>query len=268
VTTDDGYGDLERMLGDLTVPEDLAQRHLARMEAARGTSWLVADPDVVVPIASAKRRRALRATVGGIVLGGVLVSGAGVAAASTSRPGDALYGVKTTRERIQLAMTRPGDSRARLEVRLARTRLAEAAELFRDDQFVDAIKAIARADAALASAAAQGGDEIDALVAAELDHRVAVLSALITGGLPDTAADAAHEALERVLDRELPARPEPAKGPHATTPPAHGTPTPVPSANPAGKPATHPTGRPTETPGRGDDHPTGRPSTVPSRGPR
>ncbi|HEU0132734.1 MAG TPA: DUF5667 domain-containing protein, partial [Mycobacteriales bacterium] len=189
------YDDAVAALRSLAVPEDVAQRHLARLAA-------VAPAPAVVPLAPRRaRRHALRLGAGGVVIGATLLSGAGVAAASTSRPGDTLYGLKTAREHLQLAMTRHGDSRARLELRLARTRLAEAADLFRDGEADRAIATLARADAALASARAQGGDEVDAGVAAELDHRVDVLGGLLAGGLPATASDAAREALTRAIDR-------------------------------------------------------------------
>ena len=258
--TTDRYSDLERALESLTVPEDLARRHLARLEGAR-----VSDlPANVVPLAR-PRRTALRATAAGVVVGAVLASGAGVAAASTARPGDALYGVKTAREQMQLALTRKGESRARLELRLARTRLAEAAELLRSGEVSRAIATLARADAALASASAQGGDEVDAQVAGELDRRVLVLGGLLDGGLPESAADAAREAVSRALDRGAAPR-----GPqeHPAGQGNGGKPAPVPSATPDAPPddpgPPGDPGPPFDNPGRGD-HPTGRPTAIPSR---
>lgn len=257
MTGPDGYADLERALGALSVPEDLAQRHLARLAAAR-------EPNVV-PLRR-PRRTALRATAAGTVLGAMLLSGAGVAAASTALPGDSLYGLKNARERVQLSMTRAGESRARLELRLARTRLAEAAALLRHGDVDRAVATLARADAALASASAQGGDEVDARVAQELDRRVVVLAGLLDGGLPTSAADAAREAVERALDRGAaprgPAGPRPAP---ASTPETR--PTDVPPAKPSERPSERPTAPPGETvepPGR-SDHPTGRPTSVPSQ---
>lgn len=268
-----GYSDLERALEALTVPEDLAQRHLAALAAAAaapGTSWLRAAETggargEVVPLRTRSRRVPLKATAAGVVVGAVLASGAGVAAASTARPGDALYGVKTARERVQLSMTREGESRARLELRLARTRLAEAAELLREGDVQRAVATLARADAALASAAAQGGDDVDAEVATELDRRVVVLGGLLDGGLPETAADAAREAVERALDRGAAARPNDSRGPRVTPP--RGKPAPGPSATAPGRSGDRPSGPPSGRPGPGD-HPTGRPDGAPSRGGR
>jgi hypothetical protein len=243
-----------RALRDLTVPEDLAQRHLARLEAAR------AGGENVVPLRP--RRAAVRATAAGLVFGVTVVSGAGVAAASTARPGDALYGVKTARERLQLAVARHGDSRARFELRLARTRLAEAADLFRRGHSDRAVETLARADAALASARAQGGDAVDTDVDTELDRRVEVLGGLLDGGLPDTAADAAREAIDRAIDRGA-RRPS-----HAGKPESPGQSGshdhPTPSATP-----DHPTpSRPAHPAHPGpSSHPTGKPTAIPSRHP-
>lgn len=240
-----------RALQSLSVPDDVAARHLARLA--------VEAPANVVPLRP--RRAALRAGAAGLAVGVTLISGAGVAAASTARPGDLLYGLKTARERFQLSVARHGDSRARYELRLARTRLAEAAELFRNGHSDRAVETLARADAALASARAQGSDAVDADVDSELDRRVEVLGGLLDGGLPDTAADAAREAIERAVDRG--AR-RPASHGHAgqngqpspgDTHPTHG-----PGDHPTPTPSTHAT---PDHPGP-SDHPTGRPTAIPS----
>jgi hypothetical protein len=171
------------------VPADLAGRHLARLAATR------------VEGRPAPQGHRVRAVLAGTAVAAALVFGVGVAAASPTGPGDALYGFKTTRERLQLAMARPGDSRARLELRLGRTRLGEAAGLFRAGEGHRAVETLARADAALASARAQGSDRIDAEVAAELDRRIDVLERLLAGGLPANVTAAAREALDRALAR-------------------------------------------------------------------
>jgi len=245
----------EQALRALSVPEDVAQRHLARLAAARVTG----EAAEVVPIRA--RRHALRATAAGLVFAATLGAGAGVAAASTAQPGEALYGLKTARERLQLAMARPGDSKARFELKLARTRLGEAAALFRAGDVVGAIETLARADAALAAASAQGGDDVDAEVAGELDHRVDVLGGLLAGGLPETASDAAREALDRAIDRGgRPTRTgSPGKSGEAPGQQNRPTPLPTPSTPPA---PTGPPGTPPPHPGP-SDHPTGRPTTPP-----
>lgn len=232
-------------LRSLDVPDDLAQRHLARIEAARHEN--------VVPLRP--RRTAVRATAAGLVVGATLLSGAGVAAASTALPGDTLYGLKNAREHLQLSMTRHGESRARLELKLARTRLAEAAQLLRHGHSDRAVTALARADAALASAAAQGGTDVDAEVAGELDRRVEVLGGLLDGGLPEAASDTAREAIQRALTRGAHPRPDhPAQGGdgHGNKPDPLPTPTSVPDPHPT---PSHP---------GPDDHPTGRPTAIPS----
>jgi Domain of unknown function (DUF5667) len=232
----------------LDVPADVAARHLARLAT-------VQLPAQVIPLRP--RRTALRSTAAGLVVGATLMSGAGVAAASTSRPGDALYGLKSAREHLQLAMARHGETRARLELRLARTRLAEAASLLRSGEVDRAIETLARADAALASARAQGSDNVDLDAAVELDHRVDVLTALLSGGLPDTAADAAREALKRAIDRG--AHPSGTHGrPGGNGTPGGGAPTPQPTP-------TDVPGHPGKNghPGKGN-HPSGRPSEIPS----
>lgn len=244
----------------LDVPEDVERRHLARL-AALGAPG-------VVPLRP--RRTALRAGAAGLVFGATLVTGAGVAAAGSAQPGDSLYGVKTARERLQLALARPGDSRARLELKLARTRLGEAAALLRDGETVQAIETLARADAALASAGAHGDDEVDREVAGELDRRVEVLTGLLDGGLPDQAAAAAREAIERAVSREgravpaKPATPRPRpENPVHTPHPSKVRPTDRPSAPPSARPGTPSSDRPT---GRPADRPGGPPTANPGRG--
>ncbi|MDQ1712335.1 MAG: hypothetical protein QOE45_1785 [Frankiaceae bacterium] len=167
----------------------LAGRHLARLAATR-----------VEPATRTPRHR-VRAVLAASAIAAALAFGAAVAVASPTGPGDALYGFKTARERIQLSMARPGDSRAGLELRLARTRLGEAARLFRAGDGHRAVETLARADAALASARAQGGDRVDAGVDAELDRRIELLERLLAGGLPPDAREAAREALERARVR-------------------------------------------------------------------
>jgi hypothetical protein len=244
-----------RALQSLSIPDDVAARHLARLAAE--------PPANVLPLRP-RRARAVRAGAAGLVAGVTLFSGAGVAAASTSRPGDALYGLKTARERLQLAVARHGDSRARYELRLARTRLAEAADLFRNGHPDRAVETLARADAALASARAQGSDVLDADVDAELDHRIDVLGGLLAGGLPDTAADAAREAINRAIDRG--GRPtHPVHPAHPETPATHENGKPGPSGRPDGTPAPHPTPAPSH-PGP-DHHPTGKPTGILSHRP-
>lgn len=258
----------------LTVPEDVAAAHLARL-AAPGAAWASAAPGAawasagnVTPLRP--RRHAVRATAAGLVFGATLMAGGSVAAASTTEPGDALYGLKTARERVQLTLSRPGDSRARLELKLARTRLAEAASLLRDGKSELAVETLARADAALASAGAHGNDEIDREVAGELDRRVEVLGGLLDGGLPETAADAAREALDRALDRGGRNRAQrPAKETKPGKPAKGGKDVKGGKETPATKPADTPR-KPAKKPAKPkptDVRPTSRPEPRPSSRP-
>lgn len=71
------------------------------------------------------RRRAPRLVIVGVAVGVVAVSGAS-AASEQAMPGDALYGVKRSTERTQLALARSDVTRGQLLLDFARTRLAEA----------------------------------------------------------------------------------------------------------------------------------------------
>ena len=77
---------------------------------------------------SARRIRARGAIVIGVAAGAMAVSGIS-AASENAAPGDALYGVKRSTERAQLAMAGSDLSRGQLSLNFARNRLAEAAAL-------------------------------------------------------------------------------------------------------------------------------------------
>lgn len=81
---------------------------------------------------SSRRIRARTAIVIGVAAGAMAVSGISAASESAS-PGDALYGVKRSTERAQLAMAGSDVSRGQLSLNFARTRLAEAAAMPGDD---------------------------------------------------------------------------------------------------------------------------------------
>jgi Domain of unknown function (DUF5667) len=89
-------------------------------------------PAVAEPIKSTRRRwlagpggRARAAIVGGVAAGALVVSGI-AAASGDAMPGDALYGVKRSTERAELAFTGSDAGRGQLYLEFARTRLAEA----------------------------------------------------------------------------------------------------------------------------------------------
>jgi hypothetical protein len=75
-----------------------------------------------------RRIRARGAIVIGVAAGAMAVSGISAASENAS-PGDALYGVKRSTERAQLAMAGSDVTRGELALNFARTRLAEAATL-------------------------------------------------------------------------------------------------------------------------------------------
>ncbi|HET6529385.1 MAG TPA: DUF5667 domain-containing protein [Actinoplanes sp.] len=75
-----------------------------------------------------RRIRARGAIVIGVAAGAVAVSGIS-AASENAAPGDALYGVKRSTERAQLAMAGSDVTRGQLSLDFARTRLAEAGTL-------------------------------------------------------------------------------------------------------------------------------------------
>ncbi|MFJ6195868.1 DUF5667 domain-containing protein [Micromonospora sp. NPDC092111] len=81
--------------------------------------------------AGARRARARGAILVGIAVGAVAVSGIS-AASEDAVPGDALYGMKRSTERAQLALASSDISRGQLFLDFARTRLDEAATVRAD----------------------------------------------------------------------------------------------------------------------------------------
>jgi len=81
---------------------------------------------------SGRRIRARGAIVIGVAAGAMAVSGISAASENAS-PGDALYGVKRSTERAQLAMAGSDDTRGQLSLDFARTRLTEATAMRGDD---------------------------------------------------------------------------------------------------------------------------------------
>ncbi len=77
---------------------------------------------------SGRRIRARGAIVIGVAAGAMAVSGISAASENAS-PGDALYGVKRSTERAQLAMAGSDVTRGQLSLDFARNRLAEAAAM-------------------------------------------------------------------------------------------------------------------------------------------
>ncbi|SCL63694.1 hypothetical protein GA0070606_3839 [Micromonospora citrea] len=82
----------------------------------------------LLPAVTARRARARGAILVGVAAGAIALSGIS-AASENAVPGDALYGMKRSTERAQLALTSSDISRGQLFLDFARTRLAEAAAL-------------------------------------------------------------------------------------------------------------------------------------------
>ncbi|UQU65460.1 DUF5667 domain-containing protein [Couchioplanes caeruleus] len=102
------------------------------------------EPDVAEPVRklfgrTSRRIRARGAIVIGVAAGAMAVSGISAASENAS-PGDALYGVKRSTERAQLAMAGSDITRGQLSLTFARNRLAEAAAMNgQDSRFADAL---------------------------------------------------------------------------------------------------------------------------------
>ncbi|MBG6100868.1 DUF5667 domain-containing protein [Micromonospora vinacea] len=82
----------------------------------------------LLPAVTARRARARGAILVGIAAGAIAVSGIS-AASENAVPGDALYGMKRSTERAQLALASSDISRGQLFLDFARTRVGEAAKL-------------------------------------------------------------------------------------------------------------------------------------------
>ncbi|MGC1212729.1 MAG: DUF5667 domain-containing protein [Micromonospora sp.] len=84
-----------------------------------------------LPAVTARRARARGAILVGVAAGAIALSGIS-AASENAVPGDALYGMKRSTERAQLALTSSDISRGQLFLDFARTRLDEAATVHGD----------------------------------------------------------------------------------------------------------------------------------------
>ncbi|WBB74293.1 DUF5667 domain-containing protein [Micromonospora sp. WMMD1128] len=86
----------------------------------------------LLPAITGRRARARGAILVGVAAGAIALSGIS-AASENALPGDALYGMKRSTERAQLALAKSDISRGQLFLDFARTRLDEAASV-RDDR--------------------------------------------------------------------------------------------------------------------------------------
>ncbi|RQX17254.1 hypothetical protein DDE19_12085 [Micromonospora ureilytica] len=106
----------------------------AEREGLGATPAAVSEPAAtntrgrLLPAVTARRARARGAILVGIAAGAIAVSGIS-AASENAVPGDALYGMKRSTERAQLALASSDISRGQLFLDFARTRLGEAAKL-------------------------------------------------------------------------------------------------------------------------------------------
>ncbi|MEU4566578.1 DUF5667 domain-containing protein [Micromonospora sp. NPDC023956] len=96
--------------------------------AGRRTAAGTTPRGPLVPPVTARRARARGAILVGVAAGAVALSGIS-AASENAVPGDALYGMKRSTERAQLALASSDLSRGQLFLDFARTRLAEADEV-------------------------------------------------------------------------------------------------------------------------------------------
>jgi hypothetical protein len=100
----------------------------AERDGIGATAVEAPEPDFTTetrPRFTGRRIRARGAVIVGVAVGAIAVSGMS-AASENAMPGDALYGVKRSTERAQLALASSDVTRGQLFLDFARTRLAEA----------------------------------------------------------------------------------------------------------------------------------------------
>lgn len=171
-----------------------------------GTTARAADPepDATEPARklfglAGRRIRARGAIVIGVAAGAMAVSGISAASENAS-PGDALYGVKRSTERAQLAMAGSDITRGQLSLTFARNRLAEAAAMDGDDlKFGDALDdmdADTKQGVKLLNSAAVTRRESTSLTSVDsfVDNQRRVLNSAV-----DTLAPANRERAEKSL---------------------------------------------------------------------
>jgi hypothetical protein len=109
----------------------------AERDGIGATAAVTAQPEPAEPAGkllggTGRRIRARGAIVIGVAAGAMAVSGIS-AASENAAPGDALYGVKRSTERAQLAMAGSDVTRGQLSLAFARNRLTEAAAMAGDN---------------------------------------------------------------------------------------------------------------------------------------
>lgn len=136
------------------------------------------------PARTGRRARTRGAIIVGVAAGAIAVSGIS-AASEDAVPGDALYGMKRSTERAQLALASSDVNRGQLFLDFARTRVAEAAAVGGDSARFSAVLDDMDADTRdgarlLATSATEHDDEapLDAIGVFVSDQREAVSSLL------------------------------------------------------------------------------------------
>ncbi|NUT05400.1 MAG: hypothetical protein HOV76_18160 [Hamadaea sp.] len=220
------------------------------------------EPILVKPA----RSRTRIAIIAGVATGTLAVSGISMASGDAN-PGDALYQVKRSTERAQLALASSDLSRGQLYLEFARTRLSEASAVRSDsgsfttaltDMDKDTIEGVRLLTT---SAMGQGGtaalDTVDRFVA-DQKSLMGQLTALVDGPSRQRAA-ASATLLDAISDRSHSLRAALACGAKATST--------ADALGPAASPCPAPAGQQPETTApRSTSTTTPRPATAPSVG--
>jgi hypothetical protein len=177
----------------IEIPDDVARAHLAAL--------------LELPaIGGARPRHRVALVLVAAAITVLLLGGAAVTASASAGPGDLLYGVKRTVEKIELIVHRDPASRARLHLEFAQRRLTELSALLaqrRLGQSVDVGAAmsayrneVAQAQQALAADRSDPGYQaLLASVDLELQRHLVVLAALRDNGQPGPASVAIQNAI-------------------------------------------------------------------------
>jgi hypothetical protein len=209
----------------------------------------------------------------------LFVSGTVVSASQRSLPGDDLYAVKRSLEKIALATTIDQTTGAELNVRLTRQRLREWLALARENRYSEMSTTATEIEAQVSRTLESIDDLVDedavmaAQLAAELDKLLGAQQ-VILASLQKNASSSVVQAVAKVIDvtRKGQERAEEAhnnalaliefpEDPRAAPPTA--TPTPVPTAVPT-QPKSTPTSAPTEEEDEEDEpEPTVAPTKTP-----
>jgi hypothetical protein len=172
-----------------------ADEHLAALRADRARNVMVLPP---------VRRPRVRIAAVALIGAAFLVFGAGsaVAISSGAVPGDPLYSVKRTVERVSLAMHRDAVGRAALHLKFAEHRLQELAALAASGKDTSEVAADlvaelegAESDALHANALGHDADALLAKVQAMISKHVAILTDVLEK-VPDQAKDAIQHAID------------------------------------------------------------------------